>query len=211
MICGYEWGYSKVDQKRHESGEELFYDENATTTFSNKSPAHGDRAFNWRYDNRIIRWFEIWEHPLNRKGLGGDFEKCIIQTNWCNTEGNKIKENYYQKLTDPDQIENFIFHIRTLEPFIIFFMGSQMIDILQDKKVFDKFVQIMGEPKTAPQKTQKPFEGQRFKIGFQEFEKCKVISMPHPSGARRLSNNYISLFTNEIGSLISELKTGKGM
>ena len=209
MICGYEWGYSKEDQRLDELGEDYFYDKDADTIFSNKSPMHGERAFTWRYDNRIIKWFNIWGHTLVREGLGGDFEKCIIQTNWCNTEGNKIEESYYQKLTNPTQIDNFIYHIKTFEPSIIFFMGSEIIDILQDENVLNRFCEIMGNPKEKPYKVQKPFEGRRFKIGFQEFDKCKIISMPHPSSSRGLSDGYISLFTNECSTLISELKAIK--
>jgi len=211
MICGYEWGYSKEDQRLDESDEDCFYDKDAITTFSNKSPMHGDRAFSWRYDNRIIQWFDMWGHPLSREELGSGFEKCIIQTNWCDTEGNTINEDYYRKLTNPRQIENFIFHIKTFEPSVIFFMGSQIIDILQDEKVLDKFVDIMGEPKTKLQKIQKPFKGRRFKIGFQEFGKCKVVSMPHPSGTHGLSDSYMSLFANETSHLISEFKQIKGI
>jgi len=211
MICGYEWGYSKEDQFIDKSGKNPFYDQGATTVFSNKSPMHGDRAFIWKYDNRIIKWFEMWGHPLSREGLGGDFEKSILQTNWCNTEGNSINEDYYHKLTHPEQVENFLFHIKTFEPRIIFFMGSKIIDILQDAKVMGRFTHIMGEPKSRAHKIQKQFEGRRFKIGFQEFGKCKIVSMPHPSSSRGLSDQYIALFTDEVAALISEFKERKGI
>ncbi len=211
MLCGYEWGFSKEDQKLFESGQEVYFNKNAMTIFSNKSPAHGERAFKWRYDNRVIKWFEIWGHPLSREGLGGDFEKCIIQTNWCNTEGHKINGNYFQKLTMPEQIDNFIFHIKTFEPRLIFFMGSQMINILQNQMVLERFCGIMGEPASSPLIIQKPFPGRRFKIAFQEFKKCNVVSMPHPSSSRGLSDEYILLFKEEIGGLISDFKKYKGI
>jgi len=211
MICGYEWGFSEEDQKLVESGEEIFYDKDAETIFSNKSPTHGARAFTWRYDNRIVKWFSLWGHPLSREELGGDFEKCIIQTNWCNTDGHKINENYYQKLTAPEQLENFIFHIQSFEPRLIFFMGSKMINILQNTKVLEKFSEVMGAPEERVSIVQKPFLGRRFKIGFQKFEKCNIISMPHPSSSRGLNDEYISLFTDEISSLILDLKKRKGI
>ena len=211
MICGYEWGFSEADQKLVESGEEIFYDKDAVTIFSNKSPAHGDRAFAWRYDNRIVKWFSLWGHPISRTALGGDFEKCIMQTNWCNTDGHKISENYFQKLTNPEQLENFIYHIQYFEPSLIFFMGSEMIHILQNPIVLERFSQVMGTPEEQPIIVQKPFSGRRFKIGFQSFKKCNVISMPHPSSSRGLNDDYISLFTDEIASLILDLKRRKGI
>ncbi len=211
MICGYEWGFSEEDQKLVESGEDIFYEKDAVTIFSNKSPAHGKRAFAWRYDRRIVKWFELWGHRLSREALGGDFEKCIIQTNWCNTDGHKITDNYFQKLTNPEQLDNFISHLKAFEPSLIFFMGSEMINILQSPKVLERFSDVMGPPMAKPDIVQKPFSGRRFKIGFQQFEKCNVISMPHPSSSRGLKDDYISLFTDEIASLIFDMKIRKGI
>ena len=211
MLCGYEWGLSKEDQLNIETGIELFYDPSALTIFSNKLPRHGKRALIWKYDNRIIKWFTIWGHPLSRDKLGTDFEKSIIQTNWCNTQANKIEENFYHKLTNIPQLENFIFHIKTFEPSLIFFMGSEMIDILQETKVLNEFSKIMGNAKSKPKKIQKEFDGRRFKIGFQEFDKCQIISLPHPSSSRGLSDDYMVLFSDEIGSLIAKFKKEKGI
>lgn len=211
MICGYEWGFSKKDQGKKLKGEAQEFNAEALTIFSNKSPAHGEQAFTWRYDNRVIKWFDIWGHPLSRENLGGDFEKCIIQTNWCNTEGNYIKENYYQKLTKNDQIKNFIFHIKEFKPSLIIFMGSSIMDILQDEKVIYKFTEIMGPAKSRPKKIQKQFQGRQFKIGFQSFEKCEIISLPHPSSSRGLSDEYIELFATEISYQINKIKNRKGI
>lgn len=77
MICGYEWGYSEKDQKLFEIGEEIHYDKDAVTIFSNKSPAYGEKAFAWRYDNRIIKWFSLWGHPLSREALGGILKSAL--------------------------------------------------------------------------------------------------------------------------------------
>ena len=211
MICGYEWGFSEEDQRLFESGEGIFFDKDAVTTFPNKVPAHGDRALSWRYDNRVLKWFSLWGHPLSRVSLGGDFEKSIIQTNWCNTESHKIKENYYHKLTNREQLDNFIRHIERLKPSLILFMGSEMINILQDKFILELFSTIMGSPKAKPHIEQKPFSGRRFKIGFQYFDRCDVVSLPHPSSSRGLSDDYISLFTEEIGRLIAEFKERKSI
>ena len=211
MVCGYEWGFSEADQKLFESGEDVFFDKNAITTFSNKSPAHGKRALTWRYDKRIVKWFELWNHPLSREGLGGDFEKLILQTNWCNTQGYKIQEGYYKKLINQDQIKNFIFHIEYFRPSLILFMGSEIINILQNPLVKDQFEKILGCSEKPPIKIQKPFSGRQFKIGFQKFENCQVVSLPHPSSSRGLKDEYIQKFEPEIGVFITELKRKKGI
>lgn len=206
LICGYEWGFSEADQKQFESGIEVFFDKDAITTFSNKYPAHGEKVDKWKYDKRIIKWFSLWGHPLSGVGLGGNFEKLILQTNWCNTQRYKIQESYYKKLTNQEQVENFIFHIKEFEPSLIFFMGSEMINILQDSSVKYRFEEILGDSESSPIKVQKPFSGRKFKIGFQKFEKCQVISLPHPSSSRGLKDDYIKQFAPEIGRFISELK-----
>ncbi len=90
-------------------------------------------------------------------------------------------------------------------------MGSEMINILQDKNVMKLFSEVMGNPESPPTKSQKPFSGRQFKIGFQSFTKCEVISLPHPSSSRGLSDDYISLFADEIGGLITGLKLRKGI
>ena len=206
MICGYEWGFSKPDQEILESGRSVFFNENAVATFSNKSPVHGERALVWKYDNRIIKWFGLWGHPLSRDGLGGDFEKLVVQTNWCNTEGNTINESYFKKLTASEQVNNFIFHIKEFQPSLILFMGSDIINILQDPSIKYKFEEIMGKSEAPPEKIQKQFSGRRFKVGFQKFKNCQVVSLPHPSSSRGLADDYIALFETEIGWLIDDLK-----
>lgn len=211
LICGYEWGFSQEDQRLFAEGNPApFFDKEAETTFSNKTPAHGDRALAWRYDNRIHRWFELWGHPLNREGLGGLFEKCIVQTNWCSTEGHHIEGSYYEKLSDPVQVDNFLFHVSELDPAVVLFMGSAMIDVLQNPSILARFSGIVGAETNPLRKVQKEFSGRRFRVGFQGFQRCSVVSLPHPSSSRGLSDAYIALFSKEIGNLISEVRRAKG-
>jgi hypothetical protein len=211
LICGYEWGYSKKDQELFSAQHPPFFDKSAITTFSNKTPAHGSRALAWKYDNRIHAWFELWGHPLNRQGLGGQFEKCIMQTNWCDTDGHHIEGSYHEKLSDPEQVENFIFHVSEFDPAMIIFMGSAMIDVLQNPKIMPKFMGVVGHETKGLQKIQKDFQGRRFWIGFQNFNRCSIVSLPHPSSSRGLSDKYMALFSNEIGGSISVVKKSKGI
>lgn len=46
-------------------------------TFASKVLGYGSKANYWPYDNRIIEWFSIWGHLLNRERTGGGFEKSI--------------------------------------------------------------------------------------------------------------------------------------
>ena len=100
---------SKSDQNLTEADEQKR--SGVAHVFSNKAAEYGETANGWKYDQRIIFWFELFGHKLNRQGIGGSFEKCLLQTNWCDTQNNKMEGDYWAKLLEPSQIDNFIFHI----------------------------------------------------------------------------------------------------
>jgi hypothetical protein len=209
MLCGYEWGYSKADQENADYPVLDFSKNNAI--FSNKASFYGEIAKNWRYDQRIVKWFGLWGHPLGEKKDA--FEKNLVQTNWCDTDGHHVEGNYWNKLLAPDQIANFLKHVKELKLRLILFFGSQMIRILQDSRVIIPFQEIMG--KIVPIDSQplvilkKDFQCKRFNVGFQNFEHCKIVGLPHASGSHGLSDGYIVLFKKEIGERIQEVKNLK--
>jgi hypothetical protein len=210
MLCGYEWGDSKSDQASEQSQEQQKRS-GVPHVFSNKALEYGEIANGWRYDQRIIGWFSLFGHKLSREGTGGDFEKCIIQTNWCDTQNNKMGGDYWSKLLASNQIDNFINHIEFFQPRLIFFFGSSIIKILQSDLVLPRFIKTAG-PITEPLKfIVKPFDERAFSIGFQGFENCKVVGLPHPSGTHGLSDGYIQLFSAEIGALLQAFKTSRGL
>lgn len=205
LLCGYEWGGDP-------SGEGPDFDrlKSHKHTFSNKAPGYGDAILNEPYDRRLIKWFGLWGHPLSREGLGGNFEKSLIQTNWCDTQATDMRDvDVYGKLLDPLQVDNFLFHVATLEPRVIFFLGIKQLECLQHPDVLPKFERIAGKSLGEPNFVQKPFEGTRFKVGFQNFENIRVIALPHPSGTIGLHDSYLSLFKDEIGSILSEFKSSR--
>lgn len=207
MICGYEWGWSKEDQRKF---EEPSTDYSIQCTFSNKSLRYGEQAKQWRYDKAIRKWFSLWGHPLNENGLGTDFDKSIVQTNWAYSCNNNIDN--YEKFLEQNQIDNFINHVEELRPKIIIFMGRRLIDLLRNEKVWDRFTSIVGqqmEPLQIIQKTE--YNGKRFKVFFNNFENCKVICLPHPSSSRGLSDEYIKLFKSEMDAIFSEFKQEKSI
>jgi hypothetical protein len=209
LICGYEWGGDDDDSPQTEQPP-------ATGTkciFSNKTPFYGER-WPWPYDARIIEWFALWGHPLSKEM--GAFEKTIAQTNWCNTQNPNMQgQDYLKKLLAPEQVENFIYHIKTLQPRLILFFGSKLIEALQYPDALKPFEEIVGKLTLIDGENsiylQKESKGRRFKIWFQNFEKCKIVCLPHPTGSHGLSYDYIAQFKDEIGSRIQEVKTLKGI
>jgi len=216
MICGYEWGYSKKDQKREKNGNNNCCDEGggqdiseSNAVFSNNATFYRKNEEQWRFNKRIVEFFERWGHPLTEKS--GSFEKTIVQTNWCNTQGNHIKGNRLKKLLDPERemAKNFIFHIKELQPRLVLLFGYAMIDALQDGSVIEPFKEIMGEiaPIDGEPFATKEFAGGRFYM--QNFEKCKVVCLPHPRAS--VSYDTIELFKDELSSRIQEVKNLKGI
>lgn len=203
MLCGYEWGFSKKEQEKLNTSEEKksIDTQEQNTSFSNKVNINGK----FRYDEKIIKWFGLWGHPLKRDN--GDFEKCIIQTNWCDTQNHDMKNvNRYRKLINCQ--DNFLYHVKELRPKIIFFFGSDMIKVLNDKNVKQKFENIVGKEINPVKIIQKVSNKRRFKIGFQSFENCEIISLPHPTGSRP-SDEYIGLFKDEIKPILDNYKIKK--
>jgi hypothetical protein len=209
MLCGYEWG--EEDGKDESTASSPYPKSYPDCVFSNKAswPQYGNDANKWPYDRRIREWFKLWGHELKR--AEGDFEKCLLQTNWCDTQGHHMEGDYQTKLLADEQVKNFIKHINGFRPKLIIFFGSSMINFLQCAKVLHPFVDIMGAAKGNVVFHLRPFSGRRFRVGFQEFERCKVISLPHPSGSRALSDGYIKLFSTEIGLWIQEIKEHKNI
>ena len=50
------------------------------------------------------------------------------------------------------------------------------------------------------------------KVGrFQEFEKCKIASFPHPSGARGVTDKDIETLKEKISPMLTDVKKQKGI
>ena len=195
MICGYEWG-QEADRKE----QIIKPDMSKNCTFSNKSLRYGDAAKTWiKYDKRIRTWFSMWGHPLNEDGEGNDFDKTIIQTNWA--LGSKEQSDPIHFYLKDENIDNFIFHINTLKPKLIFFMGNQLLTkLLRSQKVWDKFTPIMGDEIEKLQVLRMAnYNGALTYIN--KFENCTVVGLPHPSSSRGLRNEYIEFCKKKIDNV----------
>ena len=150
----------------------------------------------------------MWGVPLDCTGLGGAFEKSIIQTNWANTDGHNMggSQKTKQKLLNKEQVDNFISHIEALRPRLILFFGRNLIDCLQNRTVLPRFEQIMGQCIQLLKCVQKTSKYRRFKVFFQEFKHCKIVCLPHASGARGLADDYIALFKPEMAEILNSYK-----
>lgn len=203
MICGYEYGQpAKSSEPNHAEEERIKEAASRINTFYDKTSIYKSP-----YDLRICKWFEIFGHPLGEDEGKSAFDKTILQTNWCDSQDKYVSD--YVKFLARENVENFITHVKVYEPKIIFFMGSKLITYLQNESVIKEFRKIFGKEISTPKTPNKEYNGRKFKISLQDFEKTRVISLPHPSGSRGLTNEYIGLFATEIGDILKEYKSKK--
>jgi hypothetical protein len=205
MICGYEYGYSKHDEYlERECKDEIKLKSSEILTFFNKSAIYESP-----YDKRIIKWFNLFGHPLGKDNGESNFDKCLLQTNWCDDQGHHVKN--YNKFLDESNVSNFLKHADEYMPMILIFMGSRLIHCLQHESIKNRFSETFGNEIKKLDFVPKDFDGRKFKIGFQQFEKTTIVSFPHPSGTRGLSDDYIKLFQPEIFSILTEFKLTRSL
>lgn len=204
MICGYEWGGGDEET---DSDEAPRMDEDAICTFANKNLRYGPAALGWPYDKRIRKWFSMWGHPLNHD-RPGEFEKSIVQTNWCNSQNSRMNGEY-TALSNPAQVANFLDHVRHFSPRLILLMGSRLIDALQHPSTLERFEAIVGACTKPRHAVQRPSSFRRFKISFQSFERCDVVCLPHPSSSHGLSDDYIALLNDDMRQRLADYLLGR--
>lgn len=204
MICGYEWGHSKHDKHLEENHKEaLDKKKNEINTFFQKSGTYSSP-----YDLRIIKWFNIFGHSLGENNGESSFDKCILQTNWCDDQGTYVDD--YSKFLSKENTENFLSTVQKFQPSILLFMGAKQIHYLQTQEIKPRFMEIFGDEVQQPEIKQKSsFEGRKFKITFQTFDRINIISFPHPSGSRGLKDDYIRLFSEEVGEVLNKYRKWK--
>ncbi len=203
ILCGYEWGYSKHDQhleKNHK--DEIEKKKLEINTFYSKS-----KIYDSPYDLRIIKWFGFFGHSLGIDDGFSPFDKCLLKTNWCDSQGTYVSD--YDKFLSEKNSGNFLSLMDAFRPSILIFMGAKQIHFLQNPIIKNHFSKIFGIEVSPLCIRSKPFEGRKFKIGFQGFERVIVVSLPHPSGTRGLSDNYIKLFAPEINEILDQYRSLK--
>lgn len=195
LICGINWGGDESDMVLEES--------NYKTFFSNK------KQYDWKFRNRILKWFELWGHKLSTSENDiGKLEISISYTNWLDSKSKNFEgKNIYSECVINNQL--FFNILDFLKPRLIFFMSNQLLEAFNSKVCRPKVNEILGNQIRQKNYLQHNIINdekklRRFKIGFQSFEKCDIISLPHPSGSKGLVDLYIGSFKDDIGYYINK-------
>lgn len=204
MICGYEWGHTKRDQAEPPVG-----DPSVPITFANKADRYGVTARRWRFDARIRGWFRLWGHPLS-SSPPGPFERSIVQTNWCRTQGHKLEGNVAARLAEGGSVGNFLHHVEQLQPSVMLLMGTALNGALTSPGVLDRFVEHVGSRMACSERTIGE-AGRSFRVWFHDFERCSVVILPHPSGSYGLKGEYIADLRAPMGERLARYRAAKGL
>lgn len=194
MLCGINWGGDPTKPELHE----------AQSFFSDSS------VNDYPYRNRLVRWFEIFGHPLIRKyGDEEHFERSIVQTNWLQGRAHDMRGVDLTTLC-ARSAGSFIHHVDVLKPKLIVLVGIALFSALNSPTVLAAIENLLG-PSSAPRTLQKTVivsdrKMKSFRLGLRNFASASVVALPHPTGSKGLADAYIAAFKDEIGPVISKYR-----
>ncbi len=188
LICGINFGFSRKDEQ---------LENRAVAPVAEPLSFFSDLAVNkTQFRARILTWLSSWGLPFSTQaGEEGEFERSFFQTNWLDTQTRSIKsDGPITNKTLVEESEGFLKLLEERHPSVIIFIGSQLIEALNDIRIRDRVVLILGprsgnaEILTAelPQ-----YAGTKFKMLVQQYGDTSIVSLPHPQ-AWGLSNDYIA-------------------
>lgn len=189
MICGYNFGFSAADAEREEQG--IMAAEQPSSFFSDSQV--NDTLFR----NRLVRWLNSWGPPLANDGKNvGAYERSFFQTNWLGTQTNTIADDGISIGKLVAESEGILSLIEVRKPRLIIFTGSQLIEALNDIKIREKVESILGpRPGNAQiHVSDARTTGSKFKLLEQQFPETAIVCIPHATGARGVSDEYMAGF-----------------
>lgn len=189
MICGINFGYSEADKIKDEQPDENCKME-GLSFFSDTT------VNNTRFRNRVLSWLNSWGLNLTTVPHNENaFDRTFFQTNWLDTQTNSINSDESISIrTLVQDSDSFLTLLEERKPEVILFIGSMLIEALNDISIRDRVESILGARSGNPKNCVGELpdgKGIKFKIRFQQFGDTQIISLPHTQ-TRGLSNEYIA-------------------
>jgi hypothetical protein len=188
MICGINFGYSVEDEALEKAG--VIAEPDPLSFFSDMA------VNNTRFRNRVLTWLSSWSFELaTQKGQEGPLEHAFFQTNWLDTQTRSITSN--GSITTKilvQEADSFLRLLETRKPSVIIFVGSLLIEALNDMRIRERVVSILGERSGNAKiyRAELPnYTGTRFKLLAQKFGDTQIISLPHTQ-AQGISDEYVA-------------------
>lgn len=199
LLCGINHGYSKEDERKDTA--------DTSEPDSQKSFFSDSEVNNCLFRNRIISWFDLWGYNLAKsKDNAGIFERSIVQTNWLPTCSNNTRGINIRQACIKDN-EQFFMTCEALKPRVIFLFSKELLLAFISPSLSTRVKSTFGARKDEVRWDKKNifFNGKprrRFLFGFQQYENLTVVSLPHPTGAKGIADDYIEAFKPEISKII---------
>jgi len=200
LLCGINHGYSENDKKLDESG--------ANREDPHKSFFSDEEVNDYPFLNNIVKWFSFRGYRLNGNSeAAGGLVKSIVQTNWLQTCSNNMNGVNTQQACVQDN-DSFLETCESLKPKIIILFSKELFWAFNSDSLNARVKSIFGNKINNAEWLQKDVvvDGKKcikFKVGFQKYERLNVISLPHATSARGLSDDYIASFKPEISQIIN--------
>ncbi|MAI34101.1 MAG: hypothetical protein CMM07_20840 [Rhodopirellula sp.] len=197
MICGYNFGFSSQDQDDEEKGETA--GESMPSFFSDA------KVNNTLFRNRLLAWLNIWGRSMETDASRiEEYERSFFQTNWLGTQTNTIAEDEITIDKLVAESDGILSLIEDRKPRLIIFTGSDLIEALNDIRIRERVESILGSrPGNAEVfRSDVPVGKTKFKLLKQDFPRTTVISVPHATGTRGLSDEYMAGFREIMRGLL---------
>ncbi len=197
MICGINFGFGVEDEKIEASGQNV--PDEPSSTFSDRS------VNNTRFRNRILRWLESWDIPLSTAASDASpLDRAFFQTNWLDTQTkNTTNDEPITVNLLVEKADSILGLIEQRQPSIVLFVGSELIEALNDSRLRNKVEQLLGQRPGNAQihRRQSPEGKKQFKILTQKFPRAQIISLPHTQSLG-LTDAYMAQFRDLIRPII---------
>lgn len=173
MICGINWGGDPNGVDDGNSGQYAFADK-----------AHNS----FPYSEALITWFEAWGVRLDRSSNPGKLERCLIQTNWCDSQSRDAKS-----ISEQEWQNTPLFGlIKELKPRAIILTAVTLLPRFQ-KRASEAGLKLLKEREPH---TLVSAHGKTFRMHVIEYDKTNVVALPHPSRFRSIIGKSISQWKN---------------
>ena len=200
MICGIDYGYSSEDEA-------------AETTQSAAAPVAAERKSfisdssvrkSDKFRARMLRWLDSWGVKLESEpGKETRTERAYFQTNWIDEQNHKNSGPVDLLVSNS---EGFLGLLAQRQPRVVLFGGVNLIEALNDSRILDDVESILGPRPGNPEIHRGQTTGgvTAFKVMRQVWPKTTVVSLPHPTGTRGLSDAYMAQFASLLKPILAE-------
>lgn len=197
MVCGINFGYSKVDQA---------IDLHGVNHLGERLSFFSDTAVNsTRFRNRLLTWLSLCGVRLETKaGSEGEFERSFFQTNWMDTQTRSVTSDGAITVNVlVNNADGVLGLLQERKPTMIVLVGAILIEALSDIRLRKRVESILGARSgNAAIHRAKPVSeaGKQFKILTQSFGETEIICLPHVQ-SRGLTDEYMAGFAPFIQGL----------